>query len=131
MFFSKTLLTATGALASVWLSSNQEKKVSKNQVIQHNVQKSVNAIMEPQEEAPLSLRLSGQLLYGVVRIYGRKARYLLDDCNEAIMKIKMVRLIYLLTVTVRDACANRLRHSARTRETSISLRTCRRKPRIP
>jgi hypothetical protein len=27
---------------------------------------------------------------GVVRIYSRKARYLLDDCNEALMKIKMV-----------------------------------------
>ena len=43
-----------------------------------------------QEEAPLALRLSGQLLLGVVRIYSRKARYLLDDCNEALMKIKLV-----------------------------------------
>lgn len=37
----------------------------------------------------MALRLSGQLLLGVVRIYSRKARYLMDDCNEALMKIKM------------------------------------------
>lgn len=40
----------------------------------------------------MALRLSGQLLLGVVRIYSRKAKYLLDDCNEAIVKIKLVRL---------------------------------------
>lgn len=38
----------------------------------------------------MALRLSGQLLLGVVRIYSRKAKYLLDDCNEALLKIKMV-----------------------------------------
>ena len=40
----------------------------------------------------MALRLSGQLLLGVVRIYSRKAKYLLDDCNEALLRIKMVRL---------------------------------------
>lgn len=39
----------------------------------------------------MALRLSGQLLLGVVRIYSRKAKYLLDDCNDALLKIKMVR----------------------------------------
>jgi cohesin complex subunit SCC1 len=38
----------------------------------------------------MALRLSGQLLLGVVRIYNRKAKYLLDDCNEAMLKLKMV-----------------------------------------
>jgi len=37
----------------------------------------------------LALRTSGHLLLGVVRIYSRKAKYLLDDCNAAIVKIKM------------------------------------------
>lgn len=46
-----------------------------------------------QEVVPMALRLSGQLLLGVVRIYSRKAKYLLDDCNEALLKIKMVRLL--------------------------------------
>jgi hypothetical protein len=41
----------------------------------------------------MALRLSGQLLLGVVRIYSRKAKYLLDDCNEALLKIKMVCML--------------------------------------
>lgn len=88
MFWSGTLLSATGPLAKAWLSANQERKVSKVQILQHNLQDSVDAIIAP-NDAPLALRLSGQLLLGVVRIYSRKARYLLDDCNEALMKIKM------------------------------------------
>lgn len=34
--------------------------------------------------------MSGHLLLGVVRIYSRKVKYLLDDCSEALIKIKMV-----------------------------------------
>ena len=40
-------------------------------------------------QVKLALRTSGHLLLGVVRIYSRKAKYLLDDCNSAIVKIKM------------------------------------------
>ena len=46
-----------------------------------------------QEVEVMALRLSGQLLLGVVRIYSRKAKYLLDDCNEALLKIKMVYFV--------------------------------------
>ncbi len=90
MFYSATLLTTSGPLARVWLSANQSK-MSKVQILQTNLEDSIHAIITPEGDAPLALRLSGQLLVGVVRIYGRKARYLLDDCNEALMKIKMVR----------------------------------------
>ena len=41
-------------------------------------------------EAPLALRLSGQLMLGVVRIYNRKVQYLFQDCSEALVKIKLV-----------------------------------------
>jgi cohesin complex subunit SCC1 len=67
-----------------------ERKLSKNHILQASVKDSVEAIVAP-NQAPMALRLSGQLLLGVARIYSRKARYLLDDCNEALMKIKMVR----------------------------------------
>ena len=88
MFYSETLLAKTGPLARVWLSANVERKLSKSHVLSSNINDSVNAIVD-RGQAPLALRLSGQLLLGVVRIYSRKARYLLDDCNEAILKIKM------------------------------------------
>ena len=47
-----------------------------------------DSIINP--EAPLALRLSGQLLLGVVRIYSRKITYLYSDCNDALVKIKQV-----------------------------------------
>lgn len=50
-----------------------------------------------QEVELMALRLSGQLLLGVVRIYSRKAKYLLDDCNEALLKIKMVAISLVST----------------------------------
>jgi cohesin complex subunit SCC1 len=89
MFYSETLLSKTGPLARVWLSANLERKLSKNHILQASVKDSVEAIVTP-NQAPMALRLSGQLLLGVVRIYSRKAHYLLDDCNEALIKIKMV-----------------------------------------
>ena len=39
-------------------------------------------------DAPLALRLSGQLMLGVVRIYSRKVNYLFQDCSEAMVRIK-------------------------------------------
>ncbi|KAH8841898.1 hypothetical protein MCOR27_001609 [Pyricularia oryzae] len=89
MFYSDTLLRTTGPLSRVWLAANMERKLSKAHILQSNLRHSVEQIIQPSEEAPLALRLSGQLLLGVVRIYSRKARYLLEDCNEALMKIKM------------------------------------------
>ncbi|KAH6660355.1 Rec8 like protein-domain-containing protein [Truncatella angustata] len=88
MFYSEALLQKTGPLARVWLSANLERKLSKNHILQSDIKDSVNAIVDTRQ-APMALRLSGQLLLGVVRIYSRKARYLLDDCNEALLKIKM------------------------------------------
>jgi cohesin complex subunit SCC1 len=89
MFYSETLLSKTGPLARVWLAANMERKLSKNDVRISDISSSVNTIVD-QGQAPMALRLSGQLLLGVVRIYSRKARYLLDDCNEALLKIKLV-----------------------------------------
>lgn len=49
----------------------------------------------------IALRTSGHLLLGVVRIYHRKAKYLLADCSEALVKMKMAfrpgiyRILYL------------------------------------
>lgn len=91
MFYSETLLAKTGPLARVWLAANIERKLTKQNILQSNIESSVHTIIDT-NQAPIALRLSGQLLLGVVRIYSRKARYLLDDCNEALMKIKLVRI---------------------------------------
>jgi cohesin complex subunit SCC1 len=84
-----------------------ERKLSKTQTLQTDIEQSVGkmfAVLRAQlrltrfiigaiigqEVEVMALRLSGQLLLGVVRIYSRKAKYLLDDCSEALLKIKMV-----------------------------------------
>ncbi|KAK3116204.1 sister chromatid cohesion protein 1 [Teratosphaeriaceae sp. CCFEE 6253] len=88
MFYSETLLAKNGPLARVWLASNLERKLSKQNILAEHLDAKVKDIIGT-GQAPIALRLSGQLLLGVVRIYSRKARYLLDDCNEALVKIKM------------------------------------------
>lgn len=91
MFYSESLLAKTGPLARVWLASNLERKLTKQNVLQSDLENNVKDIIG-QGQAPMALRLSGQLLLGVVRIYSRKARYLLDDCSDALTKIKHVSI---------------------------------------
>ncbi|GAA5811155.1 hypothetical protein MFLAVUS_004585 [Mucor flavus] len=86
---SDQLRTNQGPLARVWLASHWERKISKSQFLQTNLEKTIDAIATNQQTEPIALRLSGQLLLGVVRIYSRKTRYLLEDCNEALVKIKL------------------------------------------
>ncbi|KAJ3037381.1 sister chromatid cohesion protein 1 [Rhizophlyctis rosea] len=88
MFYSENILLKKGALAKVWLAAHWERKLSKTQTLQTNIEGAVGQIVRDGQQ-PLALRLTGQLLLGVVKIYSRKARYLLEDCNEALMKIKM------------------------------------------
>ncbi|KAF9425916.1 sister chromatid cohesion protein 1 [Podila epigama] len=88
MFYSEAILSKQSPLSKVWLASHWERKLTKNQFLQTNLHNSVDAIMGT-DQAPMALRLSGQLLLGVVRIYSRKTKYLLEDCNEAMVKIKV------------------------------------------
>ena len=90
MFYSETLLAKNGPLARVWLASNLERKLSKQTIITENLTQKVTSIIGTgANQAPMALRMSGTLLLGVVRIYSRKAKYLMDDAQEALSKIKM------------------------------------------
>lgn len=89
MFYSETLLRKSGPLASVWLSATFEHKLSKKHILRSNIADSIAVIITP-SQAPMALRLSSQLLLGVVRIHQRKTRYLLDDCDHTWVRMKMV-----------------------------------------
>lgn len=89
MFYSETLLSKTGPLARVWLASNLDRKLTKQNVLASKLEDNVKDIIGG-GQAPMALRLSSQLLLGVCKIYNRKATYLMDDCSEALLKIKMV-----------------------------------------
>ncbi|KAJ4177056.1 hypothetical protein NW767_015245 [Fusarium falciforme] len=91
MFYSETLLQKSGPLARIWLSANLQRKVSKKHVLRSNIIDSIALITTP-SQAPMALRLSSQLLLGAVRIYQRKTRYLLDDCDDTWMTMQMTFL---------------------------------------
>ncbi|KAF5370811.1 hypothetical protein D9758_001863 [Tetrapyrgos nigripes] len=100
------VLSRRGPLGKVWLAAHMERKLSKTQTLQTDIEESVDAIMD-QEIEFMALRFSGQLLLGVVRIYSRKAKYLLDDCNEALLKIKMAFRPGVVDMTEEQLVANK------------------------
>lgn len=79
-----------GPLAPVWMAANYEKKLSKQQFLNTNIVTSSNLLNTPINTSSenITLRLSGQLLLGIVRIYSRKTKYLLDDVNDILYKLK-------------------------------------------
>uniref|UniRef100_A0A8R1IDT2 Rad21_Rec8_N domain-containing protein n=1 Tax=Caenorhabditis japonica TaxID=281687 RepID=A0A8R1IDT2_CAEJA len=87
MFYADFVLSKKGPLSKVWLAAHWEKKLSKAQIYETNVDEAVTEIMRPSQK--LALRTTGHLLLGIVRVYSRKTKYLLADCNEAFLKIKL------------------------------------------
>ena len=87
MFYSKFVLAKKGPLGKIWLAAHMDKTLTKTQVFSTDIKTSVQSIMQP--TVHLALRMSGHLLLGVVRIYSRKVKYLLDDCSNALGKIKL------------------------------------------
>ncbi|XP_040494035.1 double-strand-break repair protein rad21-like protein 1 isoform X2 [Ursus maritimus] len=87
MFYTHVLMSKRGPLAKIWLAAHWEKKLTKAHVFECNLEITIEKILSP--KVKIALRTSGHLLLGVVRIYNRKAKYLLADCNEALLKMKM------------------------------------------
>ncbi|KAN0035995.1 hypothetical protein ACTA71_005293 [Dictyostelium dimigraforme] len=86
MFFSQIVLAKRGALGKIWLAGHWDRKLAKNVVFKTNIPKSVKTILNP--HSPMALRMTSHLLLGVARIFSKKAKYLLSDCTEAVIKLK-------------------------------------------
>lgn len=87
MFYSTTVLTKRGPLAKVWLAAHVSNKLTKAMALSTNISNAVKRIIEP--DAPMALRLTSQLLLGVVRIFSRKTKYLLADSSDALARLKI------------------------------------------
>jgi cohesin complex subunit SCC1 len=88
MFYSQIILAKKGPLGKIWLAAHWgDKKLNRPQIFATDIASSVESITNP--VVPLALRVSGHLLLGIVRIYSRKVKYLMHDCTEALVKIKM------------------------------------------
>ncbi|XP_028309386.1 double-strand-break repair protein rad21-like protein 1 [Gouania willdenowi] len=88
LFYTQLFTSKRGPLAKIWLAAHWERKLTKAHVFECNLETSIRDIISPKMK--IGLRTSGHLLLGVVRIYSRKAKYLLADCNDALVKIKIV-----------------------------------------
>ncbi|XP_054836452.1 double-strand-break repair protein rad21-like protein 1 [Eublepharis macularius] len=87
MFYAQLLMNKRGPLSKIWLAAHWDKKVTKAHIFECNLEKTVEKILSP--NFIIALRTSGHLLLGVVRIYHRKAKYLLSDCTEALLKMQL------------------------------------------
>ncbi|XP_056130831.1 double-strand-break repair protein rad21-like protein 1 [Lampris incognitus] len=86
-FYAQLFVSNRGPLAKIWLAAHWERKLTRIQVVECDLETSVQDIISP--TITIGLRISGHLLLGVVRMYSRKAKYLLADCAEASGKIKL------------------------------------------
>ncbi|KAF7870656.1 hypothetical protein EAF04_004400 [Stromatinia cepivora] len=83
MFYSHEILTSRKhGVATVWLvatlgSKSSTKKITRKAILDVDVKKACNTILEP--DAPMALRLQSNLLYGVSRVYGQQVGYVLSD----------------------------------------------------
>ncbi|KAF6721234.1 Double-strand-break repair protein rad21-like protein 1 [Oryzias melastigma] len=85
MFYTQLFTSKRGSLAKIWLAAHWERKLTKPHVFECNLEVTVREILSPKMK--VGLRTSGHLLIGLVRIYSRKAKYLLADCTIALGKI--------------------------------------------
>ncbi|KAF2830191.1 hypothetical protein CC86DRAFT_464616 [Ophiobolus disseminans] len=87
MFYSHEVLTSRKyGVATVWLvatlgSKSSLKRINRKQILDVDVAKACQTIVDP--VAPMALRLQGNLLYGVSRVYLQQCGYVLSDAQNA------------------------------------------------
>ncbi|TQV92129.1 Rad21/Rec8 like protein [Cordyceps javanica] len=85
MFYSNQILTSTQyGVSTIWLvatvGKSHQRRVTKKAIQDVNVPRACGKILDP--GAPLALRLQGNLLYGVSRIFADQCGYLLSDTEK-------------------------------------------------
>lgn len=67
------------------------KKIGRKAILKVNVPKACDTIITP--EAPLALRLQGNLLFGVSRVYQHQSDYVYNDTKGALANMSTVMSI--------------------------------------
>ncbi|GKZ72885.1 hypothetical protein AnigIFM50267_009552 [Aspergillus niger] len=111
MFYSHEILTSPEhGVATVWLvatlgSKSVTRKLNKKTILDVDVPKTCGVIMDP--VAPMALRLQGNLLYGVSRVYSQQCGYTLTDVQA--MHDRMRALLKVLPGGGLDPTAGKAR----------------------
>ncbi|RFU75842.1 meiotic recombination rec8 [Trichoderma arundinaceum] len=85
MFYSHEILNNTQyGVATIWLvatvGKGNQRRLTKKAIQEVNVPKACEKILDP--GAPLALRLQGNLLYGVSRVFEQQCAYVLTDAEK-------------------------------------------------
>ncbi|KAF1942013.1 hypothetical protein EJ02DRAFT_512039 [Clathrospora elynae] len=94
MFYSHEVLTSRKyGVATVWLvatlgSKSSLKRINRKQILEVDVSRACQTIVDP--VAPMALRLQGNLLYGVSRVYLQQCGYVLSDAQNAHNAMRMM-----------------------------------------
>ncbi|CAO2651005.1 Nn.00g093020.m01.CDS01 [Neocucurbitaria sp. VM-36] len=94
MFYSHEILTSRKyGVATIWLvatlgSKSSLKRINRKQILDVDVAKACQTIIDP--VAPMALRLQGNLLYGVSRVYLQQCGYVLSDAQIARNTMQMM-----------------------------------------
>jgi hypothetical protein len=92
MFYAPNYFVGKGPMGRIWLAAHWDKKLTKAIIEKEDIIISIDQVFHNKDLPPLALRLSGHLLVGITRIYSRKVKYLLNDCSDALQKIKTVSI---------------------------------------
>ncbi|KAI1501625.1 Rec8 like protein-domain-containing protein [Biscogniauxia marginata] len=93
MFYSHEILTSRQyGVATIWLvatigNRTNAKKVTRKAIQEVDVEKACGKILEP--GAPIALRLQGNLLFGVSKVYNQQCAYMLTDAKKIQNHINM------------------------------------------
>ncbi|KAF2130883.1 hypothetical protein P153DRAFT_206353 [Dothidotthia symphoricarpi CBS 119687] len=94
MFYSHEVLTNRKyGVATVWLvatlgNKSSLKKINRKQILDVDVTKACRTVVDP--VAPMALRLQGNLLYGVSRVYLQQCGYVLSDAQNVQSQIRVL-----------------------------------------
>lgn len=102
MFYSQIILAKKGPLGTVWQAAHWgDRKLGRPAIFATDISATVEHLTSSSSNSsgggggggsamvPMALRVSGHLLLGVVRIYSRQVQFLRDDCQQAMIKVKM------------------------------------------
>ncbi|CDO96088.1 unnamed protein product [Kluyveromyces dobzhanskii CBS 2104] len=89
------LNTKNGPLAQIWLASNLNsinRNIAKTNIVEsvEEIAKAAGVNLDDESVEPITLRASGELLHGVVKVYSQKASYLLTDIGDLLSKVKSI-----------------------------------------
>lgn len=88
------IATDSGPLAQIWLAANMSN-IPRGSILQTSIEESAKEIAKAsgcettieQTAESITLRTSGELLQGIVRVYSKQAGFLLSDIKDTLTKI--------------------------------------------